>query len=445
MSRKAGSSRRSRAADTAIPADRSKPNETAMVAYGLIRHLRSFGLHLVAFRRDESGVTAILTALMMVAIFGFVGLGLDAAVWYTNHNQMQVIVDSAALGAAKMMSNSTNTTAMITAAAKNDAVLNGLSTGTGDTISASVGSNPSSVTVTITRKMPTFFSALFLSAPTISATATASGAGTDVQVCILVLASGSQTLVVNSGNTLTMPACQIDVASTSSQAAIFNSSLPNVAGVCVAGSSTVNGGSTINNLVNQCTVAADPFANTIPAPSYGACTVNGANYNGTVNLSPGTYCGNFNFNGSGTVTLAAGTYVFNGANWSINSGWTVNGTGVTVYLVNSSSYIQFGSGVAVNLSAPTSGTYANVLMFEPNGLGTSSFTMDGSSSGHLLQGLIYLPSRDITFNSTANVSSDGMTLVVNELILDSVNWSINPDAKNILAAGSSSASVGLTN
>jgi hypothetical protein len=84
-------------------------------------------------------------------------------------------------------------------------------------------------------------------------------------------------------------------------------------------------------------------------------------------------------------------------------------------------------------------------MFEPNGLGTSSFTMDGSSSGHLLQGLIYLPSRDITFNSTANVSSDGMTLVVNELILDSVNWSINPDAKNILAAGSSSASVGLTN
>jgi hypothetical protein len=71
--------------------------------------------------------------------------------------------------------------------------------------------------------------------------------------------------------------------------------------------------------------------------------------------------------------------------------------------------------------------------------------MDGSSNSHLLQGLVYLPSREITFNSAANVSSDGMTLVVNELILDNVTWSINPDAKNILAAGSSSATVGLTN
>ncbi len=383
MPRKAGPNSRSRVGDTAFLAGRSKPSKIA-TASGLIHHLRSFRLHLSALRRDERGVTAILTAIMLIMLCGFVGLGLDGAVWYTNHNQMQVIVDSAALGAAKMLSNSSNTTAMITAAAKNDAVINGLSTSTGDTISASVGSSPATVTVTMTRVMPTYFSALFLTAPTISATATASGAVAGVQVCILVLGSGSQTLVINSGNALTMPACEIDVASTNSQAAIFDSSLPNIAGACVAGSSTLNG-TTVHNLVNNCTVAADPFANTIPAPSYGACTVNGAAYIGTTNLSPGTYCGSFNFNGSGTVTLATGTYVFNGANWSINSGWTVNGTGVTIYLVNGSSYIQFGSGVTVNLSARTTGTYANVLMFEPNGLGTSSFTMDGSSASHLLQ------------------------------------------------------------
>jgi Flp pilus assembly protein TadG len=444
MPRKAGSNCRSPEHDGAFLANRSKPNSAANTASRLIHRLRSFRLRLGALRHDQGGVTLIMTALMMVMIFGFVGLGLDGALWYTNHNKMQVIVDAAALGAAKMLSTSTNTTAMITAAAKNDAVINGLSTGTGDTIAASVGSNPATVSVTMTRKMPTFFSALFLTAPTISATATASGATTGVQVCILVLGSGSQTLVVNSGNTLTMPTCQIDVASTSSGAAIFNSNLPNIAGACVAGTSTLNG-STVNNLVNNCTVAADPYANTIPAPSYGTCTVNGANYSGTTNLSPGTYCGSFNFNGSGTVTLATGTYVFKGATWSINSGWTVNGTGVTIYLVNSSSFIQFGTGVNVNLSALTSGTYANVLMFEPNGLGASSFTMDGNSTSHLLQGLIYLPSRNLTFNSASNVSSDSLTLVVNQLILDSVSWSINPGAKNILAAGSSSAAVGLTN
>src|SRR5277367_6003429 len=111
MPHKAAPNSRSRVCDTAFLADRSKPSK---IASGLIRRLRSFRPRLGAIHRNESGVTAILTALMMVVLFGFVGLGLDGAVWYTNHNQMQVIVDSAALGAAKMMSNSSNTTAMIT-------------------------------------------------------------------------------------------------------------------------------------------------------------------------------------------------------------------------------------------------------------------------------------------------------------------------------------------
>jgi Flp pilus assembly protein TadG len=424
---------------------RSSPSKAAQAVSGLIRYLRAFRSHLAPLRRDEGGVTLILTALMMTMIIGSVGIGLDGALWYTNHNKMQVIVDAAALGAAKMLSNSSNTTAMITAAAKNDAVLNGLSTGTGDTIAASVGSSPATVTVTMTRKMPTLFSALFLTAPTIAATATASGATTGVQVCILILASTGGSLLVNGGNTLTMPACQIDVASTSSGAATFNSSLPNIAGACVAGTSDLNG-TTVHNLVNNCTVATNPFEHAITAPSYGTCTVNGATYTGTVNLSPGTYCGSYNFNGTGTLNLAAGTYVFNSAAFTPGSGWAVNGTGVTLYFVNTSSYIQFnGSNVAVNLSAPTTGPYANVLMFEPDGLAANALTWDGSSTTHLLQGLIYLPSRNLTLNSATNVSSDGMTMVVNTLTLDSLSWSINPDAKNILAAGSSSAAVGLTN
>ena len=234
------------------------------------------------------------------------------------------------------------------------------------------------------------------------------------------------------------------MASTASPAAIFNSGATlTVQKTCVAGSAT-NNGATVGGLTTGCTTHANPYKNALTDPTVGTCTVNGANYSGTVNLSPGTYCGSFNFNGSGTVNLASGLYIFKNTTWNINSGWTITGTGVTFYFTSSSSYVQFNSGVTVSLSAPTTGTYANLLMYEPDGLSTSSFAIDGtSSSGHALQGLVYLPSRNITFNSTYSGSADAFTLVVNQLIFDSnspKSWSITPSG-----GGSSGATVTLTN
>ncbi len=187
----------------------------------------------------------------------------------------------------------------------------------------------------------------------------------------------------------------------------------------------------------------NPYKNTLAAPAIGTCIAS-ANYSGTVYLNPGTYCGSFNFNGSGTVNLASGTYIFKNTNWNINTGWTISGTGVTFYFADSTSYVQFNGGVSVSLTSPTSGPYANVLMFEPDGLPTSSFAIDGSSSsGHALQGLVYLPSRNITFNSTYSGTADAFALVVNQLIFDSNSpqtWSVTP-----ISGGGSANSVVMTN
>jgi Flp pilus assembly protein TadG len=389
---------------------------------------------------DDRGVAAVLTALMLPILCGMIGLGLDTANWYINQRQVQRIAEASALAAAPLLSNSANTHAMVTAVASNTALLNGFSTAANDSIAVSFGTSPSSVTVSVTRTLQNSFSALlFKSTPQTTGTATAGVGGNSV--CILVVdPSSSQTFLVNSGVTFNAPNCEIDVASTSSSAAMFNSSLSDVLKVCVAGSSTVNGGSTINNLTNGCSVASDPYASSIPTPTVGSCTVSNQNYSGTVNLSPGTYCGSFNFNGSGTANLSAGTYIFNGTVWNLNSGWTINGTGVTFYFATSSSYIQINSNVTTNLSAPTTGTYANVLMFEPSGLSTSNIAIDGSSTGHLLQGLIHLPSRNITFNSTSNVLTDGLTLVVHQLIFDTMTWSIQPGTDTITSSGGSSSS-----
>jgi len=185
-----------------------------------------------------------------------------------------------------------------------------------------------------------------------------------------------------------------------------------------------------------CTTASDPFAGKLPTVSVGSCTVSNQNYSGSVTLSPGVYCGNFNFNGSGSVTLSPGLYIFKGVSWNLNSSWSMRGSGVTLYFADSS-YLQFNGAANVSLTAPTTGTYANILMFEAAGLSTSSFTINGSATTpDCLIGLIYLPSRNLTLNSGASANSASITMVVNTLIMDGVTWNIAASSFGIPSASS---------
>jgi hypothetical protein len=145
----------------------------------------------------------------------------------------------------------------------------------------------------------------------------------------------------------------------------------------------------------------------------------------TINLGPGLYQ-NINFNGASTINLSPGLYIFKGR-VNINSGSTVNGTGVTLYYPDSNSYIQFNSNVTTNLTAPTSGSYKGILFFEAPNLAKTEFAMD-DTRGSAMKGLIYWPSRKVTINSTSNVTADQVSLVVNQLILNNTNWKFSPNS-----------------
>jgi Flp pilus assembly protein TadG len=270
------------------------------------------------------------------------------------------------------------------------------------------------------------------------ATAVVGESTSTTNVCLLALSkTASPGLLANSNVRINAPSCEIDVASTGNPAATFNSGDNfNVSKLCVAGTQILNNNGSMPVLKTGCAVASDPFAGSLPAVTIGACTVSNQNYSGNVTLSPGVYCGNFNFNGTGTVTFLPGLYIIKGASWNMNSGWTMSGSGVSFYFADTS-YIQINSGVVAELTAPTSGTYANILMFEPTGLSTSSFTINGQA-GHSFQGLIYLPSRNITFNSMSNVTSEALTIVVNTVILNTLDWNLKSSALAIPAMGAQS-------
>ena len=394
------------------------------------------------FAADSRGATAVAFGLMLIPLTLFAGAAVDYSRISAVRANLQSAVDAATLAAAAADVNQ-STTGFKT--------LMGVLGPAGSSVSSSsfAANGDGSITGSATASADlSFMRMIGLNTMQISASATAGrtagGAASGPRVCILLKDSdASQALLINSGVTINAPNCEIDVASKANTAAMINNGANvNVSKLCVASSSVTVNGSAPPTLTKPCNVASDPFAGALPTVPSSSCTVSNQNYSGTNYLSPGVYCGTYNFNGSGTLNLSAGLYVFKGTRWNLNSGWTVNGTGVTFYFADSNSYIQINSGVAINITAPTSGIYSNILMFEPVGLSKSSFSVNGSA-GHTFAGLIYLPSRNVTFNSVSSVTSENITMVFNQMILDTINWSFATSPKTILPYGTSAAQGGV--
>ncbi|EJW13436.1 Von Willebrand factor type A domain protein [Rhodovulum sp. PH10] len=278
---------------------------------------------------------------------------------------------------------------------------------------------------------------------TLTARATATAKKSSSTVCVLLVEpTGSQPLLVNGGAVLNAPDCEVHVRSTGSPAAIFNAGTTfTTKKTCLAGSTPIYNSTTVANVETRCSAATDPFAGALPVPESTSCTASNGNFNGgSVSLSPGVYCGWFNFNGAPTVTLAPGLYVIKNGGWNVNGGrWT--GTGVTFYFADTSK-IQFNSGISATLKAPTSGTYSGILMYEPPGLSRSQFVFNDSVANEL-EGLIYLPSRDVTFNAKSNLATDKATLVFRTLILDQTRWNLAPAASRTIGGAGGGGSVRL--
>jgi hypothetical protein len=275
----------------------------------------------------------------------------------------------------------------------------------------------------------------------VTATALRSAAQTAAP-CIYVLdPNGSQALLVNSGAQINAPGCEIAVKSNGTPAGMFNSgSKLDFKRVCMQGAKVTQNSTVVANLALNCSSAADPYAGQLPTPASSACTFSNGNYNNaTVNLTPGVYCGWFNFNNSSArVNFAPGVYVIKNGGWNVNGGtWT--GKGVTFYFADTSK-IQFNSGISATLSAPTSGTYKDLLFYEAANLPKSDFIFNDSVANNLT-GVIWLPSRTVTWNAKSGVASDSLTLVTWRLILNNTTWTLNPLEKT--GGGKAVASVRL--
>jgi hypothetical protein len=183
--------------------------------------------------------------------------------------------------------------------------------------------------------------------------------------------------------------------------------------------------------------AANPLAS-LAAPA-GGTQMGSLSLNGGGNITcPGGLCTytSISLQGNGTVTFAPGVYTINGTaqqgGLSCSGTPTITGTGVTFYFTNGATYNCQGNDTT-QLSAPSSGTYQGVLMFEdPQDCNCGSGGCDngvvscgsgpalGGNTGSYYNGIMYFPNDLITFFGN-NVSYSA-----GAVIADSLQFSGNP-------------------
>lgn len=397
---------------------------------------------------DESGQVLVLTVLCMTVLLGFMALAIDVGQLYYTQRQLQTAADAAALAGALegQQCGTTNNCIAMRNAAKSALVENGIasptvvtqcasSTGTGLTLVVNNGpcalgssdpnyKNSNYVEAVVTKQQPTFF-ARVLGINSVTIATRSEAALGPPQFCLDVLNPTAPQALLMNGNSSLQASCGVMVDSNSGTALLANGNVKLTASaIHVHGGDLLNGHPTVSPTPSTNVPAMpDPLANT-PVPPLGACgattsspftgsknqvTVNGKS---SATFNPGTYCGGIQFNGQSTGTFNPGLYIFNGP-MVVNGGVTLSGNGVTFYFASSSLTMNGNSNA--NLVAPTTGTYAGILLFQ-NASDTTTMILDGDTAS-VWQGAIYLPAAQLTLNGGSNLAAytilDVNTLIVN--------------------------------
>jgi hypothetical protein len=108
-------------------------------------------------------------------------------------------------------------------------------------------------------------------------------------------------------------------------------------------------------------------------------------------------------------------YVIEGGDLKVNANANVTGSGVTIYMAGSST-VSMNGNATVNLSAPTSGTYAGMLFFGDRSGSNVSETLNGTASS-AMTGAIYFPKQNVNYIGNF-AGANGCTQVV----ADTVTW-----------------------
>lgn len=369
---------------------------------------------------NDRGNALLIAAASMPVLIGAGGLATDTIQWTLWNRQIQRQADSAALAGAYAKAQGGNPTTSATAEINRHSFV---------TLSASpvienaptkgaYAGDTDAVRVVLQTSNALPFSSFFLSSPPVITVEATAAAVTSGEYCVVSLESTTAVGVTLQGGASVNMGCGIITNSQAANAVVATGSSTVVATPVAA----VGGLQSSSNYVSPTTLQPysiaqpDPFADlpepVPPTPCNPKQTVEPKI---TQEFEPGCYAG---MELKGTVTLKPGTYFIDAGSFTVTSKATVVGTGVTIILTAtdpaSIGQVTIDGGASVNLSAPTSGPFAGVLLYQDRDAADSDPdlpNMISGNSGSTLEGAIYLPRQEVEFTGSSGMNTNCLQIV----------------------------------
>ena len=243
-----------------------------------------------------------------------------------------------------------------------------------------------------------------------TATATSGVAGTPGAQCAYVLgtsAGGGGGLIDSASGNLSFSNCGVYSNDGIDQTGSGAVSATN-GGIYTYGTNTYNSAKVTPAPTAEAATAADPFAN-LPKPTV-PTTCDHTNYNNTAGgaISHGTYCRGMQLSGgSADYTLGAGIYYIVGGGLSFSSSKNITGSGVMFYLTCNATYTAHASTLSgsgsISITAPTSGPYIGILMYQDPSCPTGTNTISASGASNST-GALYFPNTELDFSGSGGTT-----------------------------------------
>lgn len=372
------------------------------------------------------GAVLIWLVLCLGVIIAIVALGTDGGRMMEERRRAQAAADAAVLAAAADLYQNyfpnrgldPNGTAVQAALA--NAASNGYSNdGTTSTVTVNVppttgpfAGQAEYVEVLIQSHQQGSFSAAFTSGDlAVKARAVACGRPLAVGL-ILLQGSGAGALTVSGNAAVQSPTGSI-VVNSPDGSAVITSGNGTISGKSVEVVGGFSGGGIACPVHTGVDADPDPLR-TFPTPGPGSLSVQSRQAlslggNGAVILQPGVYQGGLSISGNAAVTLMPGVYILVGGGLSLSGNASLTGTGVMIYNTGgtirgggddeddgggtrtvSAGPIQLSGYGSVTLTAPTTGLYKGVTLFQDRN-STQPVVLKGNGSMSIT-GVVYAAS-----------------------------------------------------
>lgn len=394
-------------------------------------------------RRDIRGNVLIVTAIGAASTVGAAGLGVDTIQWFLAKRQLQQAADSGALAGAMSLYKG----ASMVGSVRNSIDRNFVEAVTEERIVSppAVGAyagdaSAVEVLISVSRKLP--FSSIFLSSSPIIRTRAVATAVAVGEPCVIATATDGIGIDVfgTADVDLDCPVASnspdgvsIDAGGTS----YLDTNLVLSVGGIDYGAGNIPGDAAV---VSYGLPVDDPLAGkglaTPSSPS--ACTYNNFNVtpSATRTMVPGRYCNGVMLQGD--VTMLPGLYIMDRGSFTVTASANIIGEGVTIILTGSSSSnvatLSINGAAELDLRAPTAAEAAISPISDPKWAGILFYqdplgdeplhTINGGADINL-EGIIYMPTGNLTYNGDATQAAQCLLLISERIRFGGTNHIAN--------------------